>query len=143
MQKKLSVFLLALCLFMGLCVFVTPRAQAAETDINLKYDDRKDLAQLLNVTVETVQISDQNVKSYQVGSTQADSAVILYDDGILYAVGTGTATLTVNDVAYKVTVTPAEISLFMYTGHSVGHGVCGTAAADCSCGSGTGLQRVL
>lgn len=127
MQKKLSVFLLALCLFMGLCVFVTPRAQAAETDINLKYDDRKDLAQLLNVTVETVQISDQNVKSYQVGSTQADSAVILYDDGILYAVGTGTATLTVNDVAYKVTVTPAEISLFMYTGHSVGHGVCGTA----------------
>ena len=127
MQKKLSVFLLALCLFMGLCVFVTPRAQAAETDINLKYDDRKDLAQLLNVTVETVQISDQNVKSYQVGSTQADSAVILYDDGILYAVGTGTATLTVNDVAYNVTVTPAEISLFMYTGHSVGHGVCGTA----------------
>lgn len=127
MQKKLSVFLLALCLFMGLCVFVTPRVQAAETDINLKYDDRKDLAQLLNVTVETVQISDQNVKSYQVGSTQADSAVILYDDGILYAVGTGTATLTVNDVAYNVTVTPAEISLFMYTGHSVGHGVCGTA----------------
>ena len=72
MQKKLSVFLLALCLFMGLCVFVTPRAQAAETDINLKYDDRKDLAQLLNTTVEAVEITDQRVTSYQVGTTQAD-----------------------------------------------------------------------
>ena len=127
MQKKLSVFLLAFCLLVGLVALCGPQAEAAETDIELKYDDRKDLAQLLNTTVEAVEITDQRVTSYQVGTTQADPAVLIYEDGILYAVGTGTATLTVNDVAYQVTVVPAEISLFMYTGHSVGHGVCGTA----------------
>ena len=125
MQKKIGVLLL--CLLVGLCIFISPQAHAEETDITLRYDDRKDLSQLLDVTVETVQITDQKVTSYQVGSTQADSAVLVYEDGILYAVGTGMATLTVNDVSYNVTVTPAEISLFMYTGHSVGHGVCGTA----------------
>ena len=97
MQKKLSVFLLAFCLLVGLVALCGPQAEAAETDIELKYDDRKDLAQLLNTTVEAVEITDQRVTSYQVGTTQADPAVLIYEDGILYAVGTGTATLTVNE----------------------------------------------
>ena len=43
MQKKLSVFLLAFCLLVGLVALCGPQAEAAETDIELKYDDRKDL----------------------------------------------------------------------------------------------------
>ena len=57
MQKKIGVLLL--CLLVGLCIFISPQAHAEETDITLRYDDRKDLSQLLDVTVETVQITDQ------------------------------------------------------------------------------------
>ena len=52
MQKKIGVLLL--CLLVGLCIFISPQAHAEETDITLRYDDRKDLSQLLDVTVDKV-----------------------------------------------------------------------------------------
>lgn len=123
-------FILVLLVMLSVCA-VAAQVQAAQpedTTIELKYDDRKDLAQLLDTTVETVEITEQNPTSCQVGTDTKDTAVLYYEDGILYAVGTGTAALTVNGTAYSVTVVPAEISLFMYTGHSVGHGAQGSAA---------------
>lgn len=110
--------LLALALGMAI---TAPKAQAAEADISLLYDDRKELSTLVDAQGE-VTISDEVVTSYQVGTTEKDAHVLVYEDGVLYAVGTGTATLTVGEKSYNVTVSPAPISLFMITGHSIGAG---------------------
>ena len=105
-----------------LCGFGLGFAQAsAEEEIKLLYDDRKELSALVDAQGE-VTISDERVTSYKVGTTTADDHVLLYQDGVLYAVGTGTATLTVGEKSYNVTVAPAPISLFMITGHSGGAG---------------------
>ena len=100
------------------------------TALQLQYDDRKDLETLLGTSVEQVTITEQMPTSFRVGTQQKDAQVLQYDaqTGILYAVGTGTARLTVDGTEYAVTVTPATLSLVMYTGHSVGHGACGSAA---------------
>lgn len=90
--------------------------------ISLLYDDRKNLSELLGVSVSNVEISEQQVQSFAVGTQTKDANVLIYENGTLYAVGTGTATLTVDGVAYPVTVKAAPISLFMITGHSVGAG---------------------
>ena len=90
--------------------------------ITLLYDDRKDLSTLLGVTASNVEISDQQVQSFAVGTQNKDANVLVYENGTLYAVGTGTATLTADGVSYPVTVNAAPISLFMITGHSVGAG---------------------
>ena len=89
---------------------------------SLKYDDRKDLASLLGVTPSSVSITNEVPTSNQVGTSAKDTHVLAYENGTLFAVGTGTATLTVNSTTYEVTVTPAKISLFMITGTSIGQG---------------------
>ncbi len=123
MKKHLLAMLLAV---MVLCTIVLAvPAQAAETDITLLYDDRKELSSLVDAEGE-VSVSNEMVTSYKVGTTTKDDHVLVYQDGVLYAVGTGTATLTVGDKSYNVTVKPAPISLFMITGHSIGAGQEGT-----------------
>ena len=116
--QKLLLCLLALAL---VAAFAVPMVFAAEEDINLMYDDRKELSSLVDATGDVV-ISNEVVTSNQVGSTTKDEHVLVYQDGVLYAVGTGTATLTVGEKSYNVTVSPAPISLFMITGHSIGAG---------------------
>ena len=120
MKRNWIGILLAVLLVLA-AVAVIPRAQAAEADIALLYDDRKELSTLVDATGDVV-ISDEAVTSYQVGSTEKDAHVLVYEDGVLYAVGTGTATLTVGEKSYHVTVSPAPISLFMIIGHSSGAG---------------------
>ena len=127
MKKTLLALLLALVVVAGFVLTATPEVSAVD-DISLLYDDRKDLSELLGVSATSVKISDQNVTSKAVGSTSKDANVLIYENGVLYAVGTGTATLTVDGKVYTVTVSPAPISLFMITGHSVGAGQEGTAS---------------
>lgn len=129
MKKTLVMLFLALVMVLGLTLGIIPEAKAATvngTQIDLKYDDRKDLEDLLGTTVTSVTITNQTVTSKDVDGT-ADEAVLVYENGTLYAVGTGTATLTVNGKAYTVTVSPATISVFLITGHSVGYGQYGAA----------------
>ena len=92
--------------------------------LNLRYDDRKNLSDLIGVTATNVTITDQVVTSKRIGSTTPDAAVLTYDAATdtLYAVGTGTATVMAGGKAYPVTVEAAPISLLMITGHSIGEG---------------------
>ena len=127
MKKTLLTLLLALVMVLGMSLGIVPEADAATvsgTTINLLYDDQKDLAELLGSAVTTVEITNQTVTSKDVDGT-ADEAVLVYEDGKLIAVGTGTATLTVDGKSYTVTVSAAPISVFLITGHSVGYGQIG------------------
>ena len=96
----------------------------APDSISLRYDDRKPLSALIGTVATDVTITQQTVTSKKVGTETLDTAVIAYDAATdtLYAVGTGTATLTANGKSYPVTVEAAPISLFMITGHSIGEG---------------------
>lgn len=125
MKKHLLAMLLAV---MAVCTLVLAvPAMAAETEIELLYDDRKELSSLVDTTGE-VTISNEVVTSYKVGTTTKDEHVLVYQNGTLYAVGTGTATLTVGDKSYTVHVKAAPISMFLITGHSVGAGQEGNGA---------------
>jgi len=116
----------------GNAKLVTPEAQT----ISLRYDDRKDLEGLLGYTAVDVRISNEQVDSYKVGTDTKDEHVIIYENGKLIAVGVGTADLTVGVATHKVTVTPAIISMFMITGHSVGAGDGGSIGQSVVCEDG-------
>lgn len=128
-MKKLLITLLAVLFVGGFVLAFAGGAQAQQEAIELLYDDRKELAGLLGVeNVTQVSITDQVVLSKKVGTDVLDDNVLVYEDGILYAVGVGSANLTVDGITYPVTVSPAPISLFLITGHSVGIGEQGDAA---------------
>lgn len=129
MKETMLSVLLVLALVLSLVLVLAPNALAADT-IELLYDDRKDLSELIGVEAVSVEITDQTVRSCQVGTTTADTAVLTYDaqSDTLYAVGTGTATVVADGVSYKVTVSAAPLSMFLITGHSVGYGQYGDGA---------------
>ena len=116
----------------GTSKLVKPEAK----DLALQYDDRKDLASLVGYTAGNVTISNEQVTSCQVGTTTKDEHVIIYEDGKIIATGIGTADLKVGSVTHKVTVTPATISMFMITGHSVGAGDGGAIGQSVLCEAG-------
>ena len=92
--------------------------------VRMYYDDRLTLAELTGTDAAEAAISAQNVTSKMVGTEDSDMGVLYFDSAnkTLIAIGTGTATVTVGDKAYEVTVEAAPISLFMITGHSLGAG---------------------
>ena len=118
---KCMILFLTLVACVGFFLLCGGFSAQAEEELKLLYDDRKELYKLVDATGE-VSISNEQVTSFKVGTTTKDDHVLVYRDGVLYAVGTGTATLTVGEKSYAVTVSPAPISLFMVTGHSGGAG---------------------
>ncbi len=95
--------------------------------VRMYYDDRLTLAELTGGDAAEAAISAQKVTSKMVGSEDSDMGVLYFDSAskTLIAIGTGTATVTVGDKEYNVTVESAPISLFMITGHSLGAGTQG------------------
>ena len=110
--------------------------QPESKTIELKYDDRKALGSLVGYVPVEVAVSNEQVTSNKVGTADADDHVLIYENGTLYAVGTGTATLTVNGTAHTVTVTPAPLTMLMITGHSVGAGDGGNIGQSVLCEAG-------
>ena len=99
MKHYWIVLLAAFMLLGGFILGSAGSAQAADA-IQLRYDDRKELSALLGVTVESVTISNEQVTSKSVGTNTPDAHVLQYENGTLYATGTGSATLTVNGKDY-------------------------------------------
>ena len=95
--------------------------------VTLKYDDRKVLATASGATPTQVSVTNEVPTSKKVGTNTTDTNVLKYENGVLYAVGTGTAKLNVDGTVYNVTVEKAKISLFMITGTSIGQGSYGDA----------------
>ena len=110
--------------------------EAVSKNIALKYDDRKDLTALLGQAPVDVTVSNEQVISYKVGTQEKDEHVVIYEKGKLIVTGIGTADLTVNGTTHQVTITPATISMFMITGHSVGAGDGGNIAQSVVCEPG-------
>lgn len=95
--------------------------ECSDEVLQLCYDDRYD------VSGKTVEILDAGLPvSYKIDEDAAagtpDDAVITLDGNRLIATGIGTATVMMDGTSYKFVVTPAPISLFMITGHSIGMG---------------------
>lgn len=94
------------------------------------YDDRITAADLGGTEMSGLQIVSQSVESMQVGTTQPDENVLIFDEpsGCYVAAGVGTAVVSVDGQEKLVRVMAAPISLFMITGHSLGAGKEGVKA---------------
>ena len=116
----------------------TEPTEPDDGSIKFYYDDRISFDQLGGTKESAVEIKEQEVTSSMVGSDTLDSAVLYYDEqnAQLIAVGTGTATVSVDGKDVLVRVRPAPISLFMITGHSLGAGQCGNGAQSVVCEPG-------
>ena len=94
------------------------------------YDDRIPVAELGGNADSVVEIVDQQVESYMVGSSDPDSAVVYYDkeNAQFIVIGTGVTTVSIDGTEKLIRARAASISLFMITGHSLGAGQCGNGA---------------
>lgn len=115
--------------------------EATEPDdgsLKMYYDDRLAITELGGTDASTLEIKDQQVTSTKVGTGNPDPAVLYHDaeNATLIAVGTGTATVVVDGKEQPIRVSPAPISLFLITGHSIGAGQCGIPAQSVACWPG-------
>ncbi len=109
----------------------------ADGNVHMYYDDQLKAAKIVEGAT-TVEILSQTPASKKVGTDTPDDAVLMLVEGsnTLIAVGTGTATVSIDGTEYSVIVEAAPISLFMITGHSLGEGSKGEAAAGVACPAG-------
>ena len=96
--------------------------------ISMYYDDRLS---------GDISILDKGTPvSKKVGTNELDDAVVSFGNGKLIATGIGTALVYKDGYLYQVKVSPAPISLFMITGHSVGMGSKGDPGQSIKCEEG-------
>ena len=103
------------------------------------YDDYIDLSKApFSIGDKAVGVLEQYPTSYAVGTTEKDTAVVIYDAAtkILHAVGVGSAKIVIGEQVYSIGVEPAPISLFMNIGHSIGQGAQGDGAESIVCEAG-------
>ena len=98
--------------------------------IKFFYDDRISPEEFGGKADSVIEISQQQIDSFKVGTKELDDSVLVFDaeNGVYIASGVGTATLLVDNQEVLIRVKPAPISLFMITGHSIGAGQKGNAA---------------
>ena len=152
---KLTALLLACLILIGAfagcndapktTTLTTPKNEAPETPdtpgieyIEMYYDDRTIVRELIGYSSKNIEIKDQVVTSNSVGTDQPDSEVLMYDEknGRIIAVGTGTAILVVGEEEYNVRVSPAPITLALITGSSSGYGSQGNKNQTVLCEAG-------
>ena len=102
------------------------------------YDDRVNVRDLIGFTSSDIEIKDQKVTSKVIGTDEADSDVIIYEEktGRIIAVGTGTAVLVVGETEFNIRVSAAPITLAIITGHSQGYGSQGSKNQTVVCEPG-------
>ncbi|MBQ8254054.1 MAG: hypothetical protein IJY94_00955 [Clostridia bacterium] len=113
--------------------------------MDIYYDDRINLNELIGGIAETVEIKDQVVTSNAVYSDKKDENVLVFDQSKfrVIAAGTGTATLVVDGKEYYIRVSPAPISVVIITGHSMGSGSKGNAEESVVCEAGQAYNTTL
>lgn len=112
--------------------------------ISLEYDDYYNAETFTDAVVSNEVVVSKQVKVQKTESGYAnelaennDEHVVVVTDGKLHAVGVGTATVTVGDKVYNVTVTPAKLSLFLLAGQSNMEGAEGNAKQSVANTDGT------
>ena len=100
-------------------------AAAAETK-TLSYDDRWD------VSGQEAEIIDAGVHEGDEGG-----AVISLEDGVMRAIGVGTAAAEIDGVRYEITVEKAKLQLVMIMGQSNAGNHFANATSAVTCPSGT------
>lgn len=122
-MKRTLTLMLAAGLLLSVALPVGAVEPTPASTLALQYDDHMDCSG------KTVEIVDAGTPtSTQVGNSDAlDTAVVTLVDGTLIATGIGTAQVSIDGETRTVNVTPATISLFMITGHSMGRGQEGNA----------------
>ena len=127
----------------------TPQSDATgdpeEEYLELYYDDRVYVREIAGKVVAHIDIKDQVITSTSIATGESDENILKYDydKGRIIAVGTGTATLVLDDVEYKVRVSPAPITLTIITGHSSGAGSKGNGEESVLCEAGTAYNKSL
>ena len=154
-MKKLALFLALIMLvaaFVGCNGTPTPTTPTTPTTpstpstpdepeieyVEMNFDDRVSLKELVGFSSSDVKIEDQVVTSKIIGTDDPDTDVIRYDSktGRIIAVGTGTAVLTVGETEFNIRVSAAPITLAIITGHSQGYGSQGKKTQTVLCESG-------
>ena len=120
----------------GICSGCGDVDPSAVEPMSMEYDDH------LDITGKTVEILEAGVPtSYQVGygveeNKVLDTAVVTVKDNALVATGIGTAKVRLDGQIYKITVTPAPISLLLLIGQSNMRGSEGDANQSIVCPDG-------
>ena len=120
----------------GICSGCGDVDPSAVEHMSMEYDDH------LDITGKTVEILEAGVPtSFQVGyglaeNTVRDTAVVTRKGDALVAAGIGTARVRIDGQIYKITVTPAPISLLLLIGQSNMRGSEGDANQSIVCPDG-------
>ena len=132
-SKKIIAIVLSIIIFIGAMAFLVPYVIIPKLEIeNLYYDDQIDVSGKWTVILDEGEPTSNKIDS----EDEKDDAVLTLYKNKLIATGVGNAKVMINGRIYNVTVSPAPISIFMITGHSLGAGECGNVQESVVCEEG-------